>query len=166
MSSIAAFRPDLAMAAFRPWLLAQAGLRRDGMGSRRGGGDARAALGLLGLAGLLGAIAFAGPAAAAGAEGVWMRSDGLAKVQFSPCGGGMCGTIVWLRRPDGPAHVGEQVFFGMRQTSPTSWEGSAHNPEDGRDYDGSMVLAGNHLTTKGCALGGMICKSQSWSRSR
>lgn len=116
----------------------------------------------------LGAAAIVGStsAFAAGAEGVWMRSDGAAKVQFSPCGAGMCGTIVWLRNPNGPAHVGEQVFFGMRQLTPTSWQGSAHNPEDGNDYDGSMTLAGNHLTTKGCALGGMICKSQSWSRAR
>ncbi len=112
------------------------------------------------------ALALATPAAAAGADGVWVRSDGMAKVRFSPCNDGYCGTIVWLKRPDGPGKVGEQVFFGMGQTGPNTWTGSAHNPEDGRDYDGSMTLAGNHLTTKGCALGGMICKSQSWSRSR
>lgn len=105
-------------------------------------------------------------AAAPTPAGVWMRSDGMAKVQFAPCGAGQCGTIVWLKHPEGPGRVGEQVFFGMGQTAANTWTGTAHNPEDGNDYDGSMTLSGNRLTTTGCALGGAICKTQSWSRSR
>jgi uncharacterized protein (DUF2147 family) len=114
---------------------------------------------------LLGALAT--PALAGDVGGVWMRSDGAAKVRFSPCGEGYCGSIVWLRDPGkSPAHVGEQVFFGMGQSGPNTWTGSAHNPEDGRDYDGAMTLSGNRLVTKGCALGGMICKSTAWVRSK
>lgn len=109
--------------------------------------------------------AFTAPAAAGGAEGVWMRSDGEAKVQFGPCAEGSCGTIVWLRRPNGPAHVGEQVFFGMQSNGGNHWSGRAHNPEDGRDYEGTMTMSGNHLTTQGCAMGGMICKTTYWVRS-
>lgn len=112
--------------------------------------------------GLFGTIA----AARAGAEGVWIRNDGKGKVQFAACGSALCGTIVWLRDPNGPAHVGEQVFFDMRPSAPNHWAGSAHNPEDGRDYDGTMVLGGNRLTTQGCALGGMICKTVVWTRAR
>ena len=115
----------------------------------------------------IGIASLAGSARAGGADGVWVRSDGMAKVQFSPCGTGSCGTIVWLKDPaNSRATIGEQVFFGMGQTSPTTWTGQAHNPEDGRDYDGTMTLAGNRLTTKGCAFGGMICKTVVWSRSR
>ena len=115
----------------------------------------------------LGFALIAGPALAGGADGVWVRSDGMAKVQFAPCGGGSCGTIVWLKDPaNSRATIGEQVFYGMEQTSPTSWTGRAHNPEDGRNYDGTMTLAGNRLTTTGCAFGGMICKTVVWSRSR
>ena len=99
------------------------------------------------------------PALAGDASGVWQRSDGAARVQFSPCGGGLCGTIVWVRDPKGPGKVGQQVFFGMGQAGPNKWTGSAFNPEDGKTYDGSMTLAGNRLTTQGCALGGMICKT-------
>ena len=111
--------------------------------------------------------AFAAPAFAGDVGGVWMRSDGAAKVRFGPCGGGYCGSIVWLRDPGkSPAQVGQQVFFGMGQSGPNTWTGSAHNPEDGRDYDGSMTMAGNRLVTKGCALGGMICKTTNWVRSK
>ena len=110
------------------------------------------------------AVTVAVPAMAGSALGIWQRTDGQARVQFSPCNGGYCGTIVWLRDPNGPAHVGQQVFFGMGQTGPNSWTGSAFNPEDGKTYDGSMTLSGNRLTTQGCALGGMICKTVYWTR--
>lgn len=119
---------------------------------------------LIAAAGL--ALALATPAAAEGPDGVWLRTDGMAKVRFSPCNEGYCGTIVWLKHPEGPGKIGEQVFFGMGKTSANTFTGSAHNPEDGRDYDGYMTVAGNRLATKGCALGGMICKTQNWTRSR
>jgi uncharacterized protein (DUF2147 family) len=105
-------------------------------------------------------------ALAGGADGVWARTDGKARVRFAPCGSALCGTIVWLRDSSGPAQIGEQVFFNMQPAGSNRWTGSAHNPEDGRDYDGSMVLSGNRLTTKGCALGGMICKTVYWTRAR
>ncbi len=121
--------------------------------------------GLLIAACALAATAFSAPAFAGDPSGVWMRTDGKAKVQFGPCSGGYCGTIVWLRDTGGPGQIGEQVFFGMGQSGPNKWSGSAHNPEDGRDYDGTMVLAGNRLVTQGCALGGMICKTVNWTRA-
>jgi uncharacterized protein (DUF2147 family) len=110
-------------------------------------------------------FAVAGPAFAGDVSGVWQRSDGAARVRFAPCGEGYCGTIVWLKNPQGPGQVGQQVFFGMGQAGPNKWTGQAFNPEDGKTYDGSMTLSGRHLTTQGCALGGMICKSQSWSKA-
>ena len=103
---------------------------------------------------------------AASVDGVWMRTDGAAKVQFAPCGSAECGSIVWLKKSDGRATIGERVFFGMAQTASNTWAGTAHNPEDGNDYDGTMTLSGSRLTTQGCAMGGMICKSQTWSRTR
>ena len=125
------------------------------------------------LNGLLGAgcaalmtAALVAPAFAGDPTGVWARTDGKAKVQFGQCGGGYCGTIVWLQHPEGPGKIGEQVFFGMGQNGPNSWTGTAHNPEDGNDYDGSMTMSGNHLVTKGCAMGGMICKTVNWTRTR
>jgi len=116
----------------------------------------------LAMSGMMASAAFA----ANSVDGVWARTDGKARVQFGPCGGGTCGTVVWLQNPNGPGRIGEQVFTGMQASSPSQWAGTAHNPEDGNDYDGTMVLAGNRLTTKGCALGGMICKTYYWSRVR
>lgn len=115
---------------------------------------------------LLLAIAPAGAAQAGDPSGVWLRDNGHSQVRLGPCGGGYCGTIIWLRDHSTPAKVGQRVFYGMVPDGENSWSGHAFNPEDGKTYSGSMTLSGNHLTTSGCALGGLICKSAHWSRVR
>jgi uncharacterized protein (DUF2147 family) len=99
------------------------------------------------------------------ADGVWMREDGASKVQFSPCGAALCGTIVWLKNPDSKAHVGQKVFFDMARADQNSWTGQAFNPEDGKTYSGKMVVNGRKLRTSGCVFGGLICKSLTWARA-
>ena len=96
--------------------------------------------------------------------GNWQRSDGTSRIRMAPCGGGICGTVTWLKNPDSPGKVGQQVFFGMKPSGAGSWSGSAFNPEDGKTYSGSATVSGASLTTKGCALGGLVCKTVTWSR--
>lgn len=112
------------------------------------------------------AVGAAAGAQAGDATGTWLRADGTSKVRFSPCGGALCGTIAWLKNPaDSKGKVGQRVFFDMKPNGDNAWSGSAFNPEDGKTYTGKMTLSGNSLTTKGCVLGGIICKSVSWSRA-
>ena len=112
------------------------------------------------------AVLVGGGAWAAELGGVWLRDSGVSKVRFAPCGGAMCGTIVWLKEGADPnAKIGEKVFFDMKPNGTDAWTGSAFNPEDGKTYTGKMTLSGDTLTTKGCVLGGLICKSVTWTRS-
>ena len=105
-------------------------------------------------------------AAAGDAKGEWLRDSGASKVRIAPCGGeALCGTIIWLKDPSGPAKVGQQVL-DHEPHGDNVWTGSAFNPEDGRTYSGKMTLAGDRLTTAGCVFGGLICKSVSWTRVR
>ena len=97
--------------------------------------------------------------ASAGPEGVWKREDGAGSVRIARCGDMLCGHIVWLKDANGPGRMGDRVFYDMKVSAANRWSGSAHNPEDGRDYAGTMVLAGDRLVTEGCALGGLICKT-------
>jgi uncharacterized protein (DUF2147 family) len=60
--------------------------------------------------------------------------------------------------------VGQRVFYEMAPNGANKWSGKAFNPEDGRTYSGTMTLSGSSLTTAGCVLGGMICRSVNWSR--
>jgi uncharacterized protein (DUF2147 family) len=108
----------------------------------------------------------ASPARADEITGTWLRESGLSKVKFGPCGGAVCGNIVWIKTGvDTPAKVGQRLFFDMKPTGPNTWSGSAINPDDGKTYTGKMSLSGGTLTTEGCALGGMICRSSTWTRS-
>ncbi len=109
------------------------------------------------------ALLVAAPALAGDIVGEWKRTDGKSRIRMAPCGGAICGTVTWLRDANSPAHVGQQVFFGLKPTG-GGWEGEAFNPEDGRTYSGKVTVSGGSMLTKGCVLGGLICKSVSWSR--
>ncbi len=98
--------------------------------------------------------------------GEWLRDTGASRVRFAPCGGAVCGVIVWLRDKDSPAKVGQRIFFDMKASGANAWAGSAFNPEDGKTYSGKMTLSGNSLSTSGCVLGGLICKSVDWTRAK
>jgi len=111
--------------------------------------------------------AFVSAAAAGDAKGEWARDDGKSKVRMVACGGGaLCGLVSWLLDPKGPAKVGQQVFFDMKPAGDNVWTGKAFNPDDGRTYSGKMTMSGDRLVTAGCVLGGLICKSVSWTRAR
>lgn len=112
------------------------------------------------------ASAFVGTAMADNVNGTWLRDSGASKVKFAACGSALCGTITWIKPgTDTPAKVGQRIFYDMKPAGANAWAGTAFNPEDGKTYTGKMSLAGSTLTTQGCAMGGMICKSTSWTRS-
>ncbi len=118
---------------------------------------------------LLAALAMLAAQAAMVGEvtGEWLREDGAAKIRFAPCGGeAVCGALAWKRDAGGSGKIGEQVFFDMKPNGADSWAGGAFNPEDGKRYSAKMTLSGDHLTTAGCVLGGLICKSFGWTRAR
>lgn len=104
-------------------------------------------------------------AQAQNANGVWQRDDGRTRIRVAPCGPALCGTIVWLKDKNSPAKIGQRVIYDMKPDGANSWRGNAFNPEDGRKYSGKMSLAGTKLTTSGCVLGGLICKSFGWRRA-
>lgn len=104
------------------------------------------------------------PALAADPTGTYLRDSGASRVRFAKCGDAICGNIVWLKDTSGPAKVGQRVFYDMKPAGENKWEGKAFNPEDGKTYSGKMSLSGGTLATAGCALGGLICKSVSWSK--
>jgi uncharacterized protein (DUF2147 family) len=91
------------------------------------------------------------PAAMAGdVKGEWARGDGKTKVRFAACGAeAVCGAITWLKDPNSPGKIGEQVFFDMKPNGDNAWAGTAFNPEDGKRYIGKMTLTGDRLTTAG-----------------
>jgi uncharacterized protein (DUF2147 family) len=103
--------------------------------------------------------------AAADPTGVWLRENGNSRVRIGKCGDAYCGTLVWVKDADGPAKPGQRIFYDMKESGANAWSGKAFNPEDGKTYSGKMTLSGGTITTSGCVLGGMICKSVAWRKA-
>lgn len=112
----------------------------------------------------LGLLASLSSAAAQEVVGTWERDTGASRVRFTKCGEALCGSLSWLKDEKGPAKVGQRIFYDMKPNGANKWSGSAFNPEDGKTYSGTMTLSGSTLTTAGCVMGGLICRSVKWNR--
>jgi uncharacterized protein (DUF2147 family) len=117
--------------------------------------------------------------------GLWLTSDGEAKIRITRCEKGICGTIVWLKEPndtDGKPKtdrenvdqelkkrpmLGLEIFHNLQQLAPNKYQGSLYNPDDGRTYDGQLELGLDGLIKmKGCVFGGIICDDDVWSPTK
>jgi uncharacterized protein (DUF2147 family) len=131
---------------------------------------------LLSLAAVLGAAA---PAAAAATGddarifGVWRNPKNSVHVEIRPCGDAACGYVIWANAKakadslegSGKELVGMELLHDLSLKDSGSWRGKVFVP------DMNMTLTGiakptdaNHLEAKGCVLGRLICKSQTWTR--
>jgi uncharacterized protein (DUF2147 family) len=107
----------------------------------------------------------------AGVAGEWWTPGFGARVRLEPCGDAICGRIVWLwdEAPQGIADrsplLGRRVMEQMRAVEAGRWAGGRlYNPEDGRDYAGSMHLRSpQQLVVEGCVL--FVCRTQVWRRA-
>ena len=130
-------------------------------------------------------LAAATPASAGDPRGNWMTENGKAKVAIASCGSALCGNIVALTEPIDPATgkpktdknnpdaakrtrpmLGVQIVIDMKPDTADKWKGQVYNVEDGKTYSGSITLvSATTLNLLGCALGGLICKTQTWTRT-
>lgn len=130
------------------------------------------------------AFGMTGGALAADATGTWLTQGGTSRIKIADCGGALCGTIVWLKEPNDENGkpktdknnpdagrktkplIGTQIVLGMKPNGAGKWAGQVYNAEDGKTYSGNLTLTGdNSLQLQGCALGGLLCKSQTWTRA-
>jgi uncharacterized protein (DUF2147 family) len=59
----------------------------------------------------------------------------------------------------------EQVLINMKPGKDSKWSGRILDPNTGSTYESTIALTGpDILRVQGCALGGMFCGGQIWSR--
>ena len=117
-------------------------------------------------------------------NGTWLTQTGTSRIRIADCGGALCGTIVWLKEPNDPDTakpktdknnsdaakrnrplIGTQIVLGMKPAGANKWTGQVYNAEDGKTYSGNLTYSGgNALQLQGCALGGLVCKGQAWTK--
>ncbi|THD62692.1 MAG: DUF2147 domain-containing protein [Bradyrhizobium sp.] len=92
--------------------------------------------------------------------GVWLTEEKEGKVRIEPCGANLCGYSVDAKSNQN----GEQVLINMKPGK-DKWSGRIFDPKSGSTYDSTIALKGtDSLRVQGCALGGMFCGGQNWTR--
>jgi uncharacterized protein (DUF2147 family) len=92
--------------------------------------------------------------------GTWTRPSNGTKVDFYACGGKLCAKVVASATA---ANVGKVIMSGAEKTSDNQWKGSLLNLDDGQTYSGVVTLeSAKGLNLKGCVLGGIVCKGETW----
>lgn len=116
---------------------------------------------------LLGTALLSNPASAAGneAHGVWMRGDGNARVRIAPCGASLCATNLWVRDKSGGEAVGDRLIMTVKPRNAGTLEGKAFDPKRNLNYSIRIKVSNAGLVTRGCIVGGLLCKDVRWTRS-
>ena len=112
---------------------------------------------------LFASMAYWRAASAAGPEGVWMRDDGNARVEFAPCGDKLCATNLWIRDTSNGEEVGDKLVMALQPKSQTTLVGIAYDRKRGRTYSLTLTMGTGHMSTRGCIFGGLVCKSVNWT---
>ncbi len=118
-------------------------------------------------AGAIFAISIAGCTSLAaqerGPHGIWLRDDGNARVRIAPCGSKLCATNLWIKDTSKGEAVGDRLVMSLERKSDTKFAGTAYDPKRDRSYAITMIVGRNSLTTRGCILGGLLCRDVNWT---
>jgi uncharacterized protein (DUF2147 family) len=100
------------------------------------------------------------------ARGVWMRDDGNAKVAIAPCGQQLCATNLWIRDTSKGEHAGDKLIMTLRPKSGQVLIGKAYDPKRRLTYSMTLTVTNAGLSTRGCLVGGLVCKNVGWTAVR
>jgi len=109
---------------------------------------------------------------AADVKGVWIteKSDSGSSmaVEIFDCDGKICGKAVDVFDAPNRDSVGLEIIKGMKKRSDTSYKkGKIYAPDTKKWYKSKMSLQSeDKLKVSGCVLGGVICRSQVWTRQK
>jgi uncharacterized protein (DUF2147 family) len=108
-----------------------------------------------------------GASAQATLEGRWSNPHHTVIVNVARCGSAYCGTVSWAtakNRQHGTT-PGTRVLTDLRPAGDGIFKGSAFEPK--RNMHGSATVrqeGPDVMIVTGCALLGLICKEQRWTR--
>jgi uncharacterized protein (DUF2147 family) len=91
--------------------------------------------------------------------GIWMSEKKEGKIRVEDCGGNLCGYAVEKNGANGA-----KVLINMKPRG-DKWVGRIHDTRSGGTYDSTIALRGSDkLKVQGCAMGGMFCGGETWTR--
>ena len=100
-------------------------------------------------------------------EGHWANPHHSVIVNVTRCGDAYCGIVSWAtaRNREHGTTPGTRVLSDLRPAGDGIYKGSAVEPK--RSISGSATvrqLGPNVMMVKGCAVLGLVCREQRWTR--
>jgi uncharacterized protein (DUF2147 family) len=123
---------------------------------------------------LFASLLMAGPAVATAPslDGKWINPKHSVIVTVNRCGDAYCGTVSWASRhnrervaDNGRQMVGTRILSDLKPVGAGLYKGQAFEPK--RNIRGSAIvrqLGSDTMVVKGCAVMGLFCKEQRWTR--
>lgn len=113
------------------------------------------------------AAALPATASAQALEGKWANPKRSVIVDVSRCGAALCGTVSWASPHNKEKGVtpGKRVLSDLKPLGDGVYRGRALEPK--RNISGSATVrqqGPNTMVVKGCAVAGLFCKEQRWTR--
>lgn len=96
--------------------------------------------------------------------GNWARGDGKTRIHVASCGAEVCARNTWVRHGVSGEKVGDRLVLDIKPAGAGRWSGNAFDPQRHRTYTIGVHVTGQHMTTRGCMMGGLMCQSMNWSR--
>jgi uncharacterized protein (DUF2147 family) len=107
------------------------------------------------------------PALAQAIEGKWANAKRSVIVHVARCGDAYCGTVSWAssKNREKGAEPGTRVLTDLRPAGDGLYKGKAYEPK--RNIRGSATVrqvGPDTMVVKGCAVLGVFCSEQRWTR--
>lgn len=96
--------------------------------------------------------------------GDWARGDGNARVRIERCDRGLCITNTWIKPGTPSEKAGDQLLISVQRPEASELSGQAWDPQRRLTYSIRMDVKAQSMTTRGCWLAGLLCKSMTWTR--
>jgi uncharacterized protein (DUF2147 family) len=96
-------------------------------------------------------------------------------IAIAPCGEALCGRVKWAsdkaqadaRKGGTDPLVGAELMSGFVPKSEGRWKGRLFVPDlNKRSKVELRQLSHDQVKVTGCAIGGLICKSEVWTRTQ
>ena len=99
-------------------------------------------------------------------DGVWLRDDGNARVRIAPCGSKLCATNLWIKDTSKGEEVGDRLVMSLDRKSDSELTETAYDPKRQKTYRITVIVNSTSLTTRGCILGGLLCRGVNWTPAK
>lgn len=106
-------------------------------------------------------------------DGRWINPDKSVIIQIAPCGDKRCGTVEWASaqaqadaHKNAPKLIGASLLTDLEPRSANQWRGRLFVPDRNIHAAAKITVLGpDQIRVAGCALGGILCDSQLWTKT-